>query len=95
MKGVGYSKHDHSFLVPWLIAAAGWCLLTIVLLGEYRRVGDPAYIEEFFFLLSLLWVEFGFAAMFNALYRGRLGRLKPFAAIALVPPLLLYVLFVM
>ncbi len=93
MKGTDYSNQERLFLLPWFIAAGGWCLITLILLDEYNRIGDPRYLEELFLLLSLLWAEFGFAAIFNAAYHGRFSHLRPYLVITLLPPLWVYALF--
>ncbi|MCB1859168.1 MAG: hypothetical protein KDI63_12885 [Gammaproteobacteria bacterium] len=93
MKGVGFSNNDRNFLAPWIIGAGGWCLLTVFLLDTYQQIGDPRNLEDLFFVLALLWGEFGFAALFNAAYSGRFYRLAPFAAVTLLPPLIVYFLY--
>jgi len=95
MKGTGYSSPDRHFLLPWLIGASIWGILSCILLAEYKRKGDLLYLKDIFFLLSLLWVQFGFAAIFNAVFSRRYGRLKGYIAVTILPPLLVYCLIVL
>lgn len=94
MKGTGHSNPNHGFLLPWAIAALFWGLSSCFLLDEYKRAGDPRYLRDIFFLLSLFWMQFGFAAIFNTIYSGRYARLKSYIAVTFLPPLLVYLLMV-
>ena len=77
---------------PWIIAAVIWELLSLVIVAEYLKLGTTKHLDQFWLLLSLLWLMFGFAAIFNALMRTRVRDLFPLLLVAFVPPLLLYLL---
>ena len=77
---------------PWVIGAVIWEFLSLVIVAEYLKLGTTNHLDQFWLLLSLLWLMFGFAAIFNALMRTRIGDLFPLILIAVVPPLLLYLL---
>ena len=88
------SNQNRHYLRPWIISAWIWGILCSVILEEYKRKGDPLYLQDIFLMLTLLWAQFGFAGLFNALYSRRYNRLSGYAAITIVPPLILYVLVV-
>lgn len=69
-----------------------WGFVSLVTVAEYLKLGTTKHLDQFWFLLSLLWLLFGFAAIFNALIRTRLRDLVPLILVAVVPPLLLYLL---
>ena len=83
---------DYRFWRPWLIGALVWGAASLVVLAEYRALGDLRYLTEIGFLLSLLWGEFGFAAMFHAVLKQRGRRLQTLFLITVIPPLLLHLL---
>ncbi len=82
------------FLIPWILGAVFWLYISFVTLLEYQRIRVPGqdYLTELWLLLSLLWLQFGFAGIFQAV-RGRRGfKILAFFLISILPPLLLYVL---
>jgi len=95
MKGTGLSKPDRHFLISWLIGAGVWGILSGILLAEYKLKGDLYYLTDIFLLLTFLWIQFVFAATFNAVRSGRSGWLPAYAAVAILPPLIVYILMVL
>lgn len=83
---------SYRFLRPWLVGALIWGSASLVVIAEFRAVGDPRHLTEIGFLLSLLWAEFGFAAMFHAVLKQRGYRLKTLFLITVIPPLVLHLL---
>ncbi len=82
----GLSK---GFYRPWILAAIVWGGVSALVLNEYLRIGDRNYLKELWFLLSLLWAEFPFAALFQDL-RMRGGRnVAKLVPVLLLPPLVL------
>lgn len=77
---------------PWVISAVIWEFLSLVIVAEYLKLGTTKHLDQFWLLLSLLWLMFGFAAIFNALMQTRVRDLLPLILVAVVPPLLLYLL---
>jgi len=59
-------------------------------LSAYLEIGDPAYLNELWFVLSLLWWQFGFAGIFQCLRRNERDKLFPLLMVASLPPLLLH-----
>jgi hypothetical protein len=57
---------------------------------ELLKTGSSDNLFEFCLLLSLLWVEFGFAGMFHTLLKERGRRIVPLLLITTLPPLLLF-----
>ena len=95
MKGKDESTPDHHFLISWIIGAGIWGILSCILLDEYKQRGDPYYLKEIFLLLFFLWAQFGFAAIFNAVYSQRFNRLKAYIGVTILPPLIVYILMVL
>ncbi len=77
---------------PWIISAVIWEFVSLVIVAEYLKLGTTQHVDEFWLILSFLWLLFGFAAVFNALMRTRVRDLVPLILIAIVPPLTLYLL---
>ena len=80
------------FLRPWLAGALIWAGLSLIVVNEYRKTGEREHLMVLCFLLSLLWMEFGVAGLFDALRKGRRQRLLPLLLVTLLPPLLLCLL---
>ena len=95
MKGASHSNPNRHFLLPWILSALIWVVLSSIVLDEYKRTGNPLYIKEIFYLLSLLWVQFGFAAIFNTVRSRRYARLNAYIAVTVLPPLAVYFLMVL
>ena len=93
--GTDCSNHDYRFLLPWFIGAWVWGIVSYVVLSEYKKIGDPQYLGEICFVLSLLWAEFGFAAILKEVYSRRYRHLAAYAAIIVLPPLVMYILMVL
>jgi ABC-type multidrug transport system permease subunit len=73
-------------LKPWLIAAVVWIAVSLLIIVEYLKAGDTKYLWQLWFLLSLLWSEFGFAAIFNSLIKRKRYQLFPLLLVTVVPP---------
>ena len=58
-----------------------WGIVSYVSLSEYKKIGDPQFLGDIFFLLSLLWAEFGFAAIFKEVYSRRYRHLTAYAVV--------------
>ena len=79
-------------LRPWVFGAIAWMCISLVIIIEYLRMGESKYLNQFWFLLSLLWLEFGFAGLFYLLVKRRGQQLTVFIMVTLIPPLVLYLL---
>ncbi len=79
------------FLRPWIIGALAWLVLSVILSREYLRLHDPTHLFDLGWLLSLCWVQFGFAGLFHTLRNEQGRRAMPFLLITLLPPLVLYI----
>lgn len=79
-------------LRPWLIAATIWGILSLIILIEYLEAGESRYLNPLWFLLSILWAEFGFAALFNCLMKRNLNQIWPLILITALPPFMLFVI---
>ncbi|MBF0367984.1 MAG: hypothetical protein HQL52_00855 [Magnetococcales bacterium] len=79
---------------PWIVGALIWGLFSLVVLLEYLSQGDGVHLDQFWFLLSLIWFQFGFGSVFISLLRPPPRALIDRLLIALAPPLILY-LFVL
>jgi hypothetical protein len=58
---------------------------------ELLKTGSSDNLFEFCLVLSLLWVEFGFAGMFHTLLKEQGRRIVPLLLITTLPPLLLFI----
>lgn len=74
----------------WIIGALVWLMLSLVVSVEHIRSGQPSFLHELGGLLSIVWLQFGFAGLFNTLRREQGRRAIGFVLIAIIPPLLLY-----
>ena len=86
-----FTKKTH-FLRPWILGAFAWLVLSIIVSLEHLRTPPPHYLLEFSGLMSLLWMQFGFAGLFQAVKRGRVGYKLPFILITVLPPAILYLI---
>ena len=84
--------HKYRYLRPWIAGALVWGILSRVVLLEYQRQPNPRYLHEIWFLVTLLWLEFGFAGIFHCLRHGLRVRLGNMLLVSLLPPLILYFL---
>jgi hypothetical protein len=69
-----------------------WGVVSLTVLLEYRKQPDPRYLHELWFLVSLLWLEFGFAGIFHCLRHGLRRRIGKLVLASLLPPLVLHLL---
>jgi len=75
---------------PWVFGASLWLSLSLLVSLEVFRSLGTDHLFEFSGLLSLLWLQFGFAGLFHTLRNGLGRNLVPLALITLLPPLLLF-----
>ncbi len=75
---------------PWILAAFLWLSLSLLISSEILHTLGPNHLLTISGLLSLLWLQFGFAGLFHTLLKERGRNLVPMALIALLPPLLLF-----
>jgi hypothetical protein len=85
---------DRGFLYPWAVGAAIWLVVSFEVLSAYVEQTDSAHLREIWFLLSLLWAQFGFAGVFQCLAHRRGRGLGILLLVILAPPLALYLLIV-
>ena len=83
---------DNRYLRPWMVGALVWGILSLTILLAYKRQPDPRYLHEIWFLVTLLWLEFGFAGIFHCLRHGPRARLGKMLLVSLLPPLILHFL---
>ncbi len=79
-------------LKPWIIAAVIWIILSLIIIVEYLKGGETRYLNPLWFLLSLLWAEFGVAALFNSLMKRKRHKIIPLLLVTFVPPLILFII---
>ena len=75
----------------WVAGVLAWGGLSLVVLLQYRKLGGQAReLNELWFLMSLLWAQFGLAAIY-ADWRHQGGRnLGPLVLRLILPPLVLH-----
>ncbi len=75
----------------WLLGALAWGGASFLVIIEYRRLGgQAAAVNGLWLILSLIWIQFVFAAIFAdwRQYRGR--NFKRLLVRAVLPPLFLH-----
>jgi hypothetical protein len=78
---------------PLAAPALAWGGASLLVLREYRRIGgQAAALNDLWFLLSLLWLQFAFAAMYADWRRTRGRNFRSLLIRAVLPPLLLHVI---
>jgi hypothetical protein len=78
------------FLRPWVFGASVWLMLSLIVSLAHLRSGQPHYLFELGGLMTLLWIEFGFAGMFHTLRKEKGRKVIPLLLITLLPPLALF-----
>jgi hypothetical protein len=81
-----------SYLKPWLIAAVVWGFLSMIIIVEYLKGGETKYVNQLWFLMSLLWAQFGVAALFNCLMKRHKHQFFPLSLVTVLPPFILYII---
>ena len=80
-------------MVLVLLGALAWGGASLLVLLEYRKIGgQAAALNDLWFLLSLIWLQFCFAAMYADWRHNRGRRFKSLLVRAALPPLLLHVI---
>ena len=79
-------------LKPWFIAASIWGFVSLIILVEYLKGGDTRYLNQLWFLMSLLWAEFGVAALFISLMKGNRHQVFPLILVTVLPPFILFII---
>ena len=74
----------------WWIGAACWGVASFAVLSNYQTFGDSEYVNELWFLFSLLWAQFGVAVALGALVKRNFRLLANRLFMATFPPLLLH-----
>ena len=62
----------------------------MIIIVEYLKAGETKYVNQFWFILSLLWAQFGLAAIFNSLMKKRVHRIYSLILITILPPVILF-----
>ncbi len=75
---------------PWLITASIWLACSLTILDAYLEQVGNGYLKDLCFLMSLFWIQFGFAALFHTLLKQRGRHLLALILVTTLPPLLLY-----
>jgi len=84
----------YRFLIPWGLGAVCWLFVSLTVLSEYQKIQVPGqgHLRELWFLLSLLWLQFGFAGIYQAVRRRRGFKILALFLITILPPLLLHLI---
>ena len=69
-----------------------WLALSLAVSWEYLRAPEPRHLLELGGILSLLWVQFGFAGLFHTLRKEKGTKVLALSLVPLVPPLILFFL---
>jgi len=79
-------------LRPWLIAASTWLACSLIILDAYLEQMGNGSLKDLCFLMSMLWMQFGFAALFHTLLKQRGRHLLALILVTILPPILLYLI---
>ena len=71
---------------PWILGGLAWAVISYVVTGEYLAQTGGEYLRELCMLLSLVWWQFAFAGVFQALRHGEHWKLPGLTAMAFLPP---------
>ncbi|MBF0383054.1 MAG: hypothetical protein HQL69_18690 [Magnetococcales bacterium] len=75
----------------WWILAFCWGVASFTLLSNYyHSQANPQYMNELWFLFSLLWAQFGVAVAFGALAKRNFRLVADKLFMAVFPPLVLH-----
>ena len=83
----------------WIVGGIVWGAVSLTVISAFVQHGtgkstfQPGSGESWlpmWFLCSLVWFQFGFAALFNALLRQRFSHIRDQILTALAPPVLLH-----
>ncbi len=69
-----------------------WLMIGLVVMLEYLKTQEPNYLFELGGLLSLLWIEFGFAGIFHAIRKDRGRNVVSLLFFTILPPMALFVI---
>ncbi len=85
-------KDEINNLRAWLFGALGWLAVSVVVVISYLNLPEPRHLFELCGLMSLLWLEFGFAGIFGSLRQGNRKQAVALLPACAMPPLLLFAL---
>ncbi len=71
---------------PWVLGGLAWAAISYLMLGEYLARTDGAHLREMCVFLSLLWWQFAFTGLFQAVRQGERWKLPGLALAAFLPP---------
>ncbi|MBF0195145.1 MAG: hypothetical protein HQL71_11350 [Magnetococcales bacterium] len=75
----------------WWILAVCWGVASFSVISNYYQTkASPEYVNELWFLFSLLWAQFGLAVAFRALVKRNFRLLADKLFMAVFPPLVLH-----
>jgi len=89
-KSTGLLGKELRALRSWITGALLWLILSVLISLEHLQSDQPDYLFELGGLMSIFWLQFGFAGMFHTLRKERGRRARAFILISFVPPLMLY-----
>ena len=72
---------------PWVLGALVWAAASYLIIDEYLAQTDGEHLKEVCMFLSLLWWQFAFAGLFQALRHGERWKLPGLTRVAFLPPL--------
>ncbi|MES9899295.1 MAG: hypothetical protein ABW148_09750 [Sedimenticola sp.] len=84
-----FSRETH-ILRPWIFGASVWLALSLVVSLEYLRAGRSDHLYDLIVMMSLLWMQFGFAGLFHTLRRERGRNAALLILVTLLPPAMLF-----
>ena len=71
---------------PWALGGLAWAIASYLVVREYLEQTEGEYLKELCILLSLLWWQFVFAGLFQALRHREAWKLPGLTVAAVLPP---------
>ena len=71
---------------PWVLGGLAWAVASYLIMREYLGQTEGEYLKELCILLSLLWWQFVFAGLFQALRHSEAWKLPGLTVAAVLPP---------
>ncbi len=81
---------NQNSLGPWIVGALAWGAISLIVLDEYLESGAIEQLNQIGFLMSLLWLQFGFAGVFQSIRNRGAKGLPALLLVIVLPPLLLH-----
>ncbi len=80
----------HAGVAERIVGALAWGAISLIVLDEYLESGATGQLNQIWFLMYLLWLQFGFAGVFQSVRNRGAKGLPSLLLVIILPPLLLH-----